>query len=108
MKKNKYTFLEWVFDNVGFGKFILFFYLFCLVVFVGVLVGVYATASSKQKQWEVVTKSCTLEKSFVTTEGVKVCDYVCGGADKQHIYKTYFSNTASCPKTIEEKIKVAK
>ena len=75
---------------------------------VSIPISIYATASSKQKQWEVVTKSCSLEKSFVTTEGVKVCDYVCGGADKQHIYKTYFSNTASCPRTIEEKIKVAK
>ncbi len=32
MKKNKYTFLEWVFDNVGFGKFILLFYLFLILV----------------------------------------------------------------------------
>jgi len=32
MKKNKYTFLEWVFDNVGFGKFILFFYIFLLLL----------------------------------------------------------------------------
>jgi len=41
MKKNKYTFLEWVFDNIGFGKFILFFYLFCLTVLVGVLAVVW-------------------------------------------------------------------
>ena len=71
-------------------------------------ISINTTASDKQKQWEAVTKSCTLEKSFVTTEGLKVCDYVCGGADKQHIYKTYFSNTASCPQTIEEKVKVVK
>ena len=75
---------------------------------VSIPISIYATASSKQKQWEAVTKSCTLEKSFVTAEGLKVCDYVCGGADKQHIYKTYFSNTASCPQTIEEKVKVIK
>ena len=37
MKKNKYTFLEWVFDNVGFGKFILFFYVFILLIGSGLL-----------------------------------------------------------------------
>jgi len=37
MKKNKYTFLEWVFDNVGFGKFILFFYIFLLLLGLGLL-----------------------------------------------------------------------
>jgi len=37
MKKNKYTFLEWVFDNVGFGKFILFFYIFLLLLGLAIL-----------------------------------------------------------------------
>ena len=37
MKKNKYTFLEWVFDNVGFAKFILFFYIFLLLLCAGLL-----------------------------------------------------------------------
>jgi len=37
MKKNKYTFLEWVFDNVGFGKFILVLYLFYIILAAGVL-----------------------------------------------------------------------
>jgi hypothetical protein len=32
MKKNKYTFLEWVFDRVGFGKFILSFYIFLILI----------------------------------------------------------------------------
>jgi high-affinity Fe2+/Pb2+ permease len=37
MKKNKYTFLEWVFDRVGFGKFILFFYVFLLLIAIGLM-----------------------------------------------------------------------
>jgi hypothetical protein len=37
MTKNKYTFLEWVFENVGFGKFILFFYIFLLLLASGLL-----------------------------------------------------------------------
>jgi len=37
MKKNKYTFLEWVFDRVGFGRFILILYIFLLLVAAGVL-----------------------------------------------------------------------
>jgi len=38
---NKYTFLEWVFDDVGFSKFILFVYLFLLFLSIAVLTGVY-------------------------------------------------------------------
>ena len=41
MKKNKYTFLEWVFDNVGFGKFILYLYLFCILLAGAVLTFVW-------------------------------------------------------------------
>lgn len=41
MKKNKYTFLEWVFDNVGFGKFILLFYVFILLIGSGLLTFVW-------------------------------------------------------------------
>ena len=37
MTKNKYTFLEWVFDGVGFGKFILFLYLFYILLLTGLL-----------------------------------------------------------------------
>jgi len=37
MKKNRYTFLEWVFDGVGFGKFILILYIFLFLVAAGVL-----------------------------------------------------------------------
>ena len=37
MKKNKYTFLEWVFDDVGFGKFILFVYVFLVLLATGLL-----------------------------------------------------------------------
>jgi len=37
MKKNNYTFLEWVFDNVGFGKFILLFYLFLILIGTGLM-----------------------------------------------------------------------
>jgi hypothetical protein len=40
-KDNKYTFLEWVFDEVGFGKFILLAYLFLLLIALGVLAGVW-------------------------------------------------------------------
>jgi hypothetical protein len=38
---NKYTFLEWVFDDVGFSKFILLIYLFFLLISLAVLAGVY-------------------------------------------------------------------
>jgi len=38
---NKYTFLEWVFDDVGFSKFILLIYLFFLLILLAVLAGVY-------------------------------------------------------------------
>jgi len=38
---NKYTFLEWVFDDVGFSKFILLIYLFFLLILLAVLTGVY-------------------------------------------------------------------
>jgi len=37
MKRNKYTFLEWVFDNVGFGKFILILYLVFILILLGTL-----------------------------------------------------------------------
>jgi len=37
MKKNKYTFLEWVFDDVGFGKFILYVYMVCFFIAAAVL-----------------------------------------------------------------------
>ena len=37
MKKNKYTFLEWVFDNVGFGKFILILYLVFILILLATL-----------------------------------------------------------------------
>jgi len=40
-KDNKYTFLEWVFDDVGLAKFILRAYLFLLLVAIGVLTGVW-------------------------------------------------------------------
>jgi len=32
MKKEKYTFLEWVFDDVGFNKFILYYFAFLLII----------------------------------------------------------------------------
>ena len=72
---------------------------------VSVPIKIEAQVSKKEKQYNVVTKSCTLEKSFVTNDGVKVCDYACGGSDKQHIYKTYFYKNAVCPKVIQEQIK---
>ena len=37
MKKNRYTFLEWVFDDLGLAKFLLFFYLFMMLIAAGVL-----------------------------------------------------------------------
>lgn len=40
-KDNRYTFLEWVFDDIGLSKFILRTYLFLLLVAIGVLTGVY-------------------------------------------------------------------
>lgn len=43
MANNKYTFLEWVFDGVGFGKFVLFLYIFFILVMVGVLAVVALT-----------------------------------------------------------------
>jgi hypothetical protein len=46
MKKNRYTFLEWVFDEVGFGKFILILYIFLLLIAAGVL-GVVALFTGK-------------------------------------------------------------
>jgi high-affinity Fe2+/Pb2+ permease len=37
MKRNRYTFLEWVFDDLGLAKFLLFFYLFLLLLATGIL-----------------------------------------------------------------------
>jgi len=45
-KDNKYTFLEWVFDDVGFGKFILLAYLFLLLILLAILTGVYLYTKS--------------------------------------------------------------
>jgi len=62
-------------------------------------------SSKKEKHYEIVTKTCKLHNSFVTKEGLKVCDYVCDGSDKQHVYKTYFNNASKCPATITEQVK---
>ena len=37
MKKNKYTFLEWVFEVVGFCKFILYYFFAMLIICIMVL-----------------------------------------------------------------------
>jgi hypothetical protein len=37
VKNEKYAFLEWVFDDVGFGKFLLLLYLFVLLIGLGVV-----------------------------------------------------------------------
>lgn len=62
-------------------------------------------SSNKEKHYNIVTKSCKLYSSFVTKEGLKVCDYVCDGSDKQHVFKTYFNNASRCPATITEQVK---
>jgi len=41
MKNNRYTFLEWVFDDLGLAKFLLFFYLLLLLAGAGVLTFVW-------------------------------------------------------------------
>jgi len=42
MKNNgKYSFLEWVFDDVGLGKFILYLYIICFLAAASVLTFVW-------------------------------------------------------------------
>jgi len=84
MKKNKYTFLEWVFDRVGFGKFILFFYVFLLLI--------------------AITAKCNLTNEKIQNE-IKVCEYTCDSPSKQRIFHTHFYKGATCSKTITEQIK---
>lgn len=62
-------------------------------------------SSKKEKHYDIVTKTCKLYTSFVTKEGLKVCDYACDGSDKQHVYKTYFNNASSCPQVITEQVR---
>ena len=71
---------------------------------INITVGSQSPTLSKSSYTTITTK-CDLTSKSTTDSGMQVCEYKCRAGDKITVYKTFRTNAAFCPSTVDEQVK---
>jgi hypothetical protein len=71
---------------------------------INITMGLQSPAINNSSYATIKTK-CDLAGKSTTNSGMQVCEYKCRAGDKITVYKTFRTNAAFCPSTVDEQVK---